>query len=40
MVKVEENGDEGEEEYNSNASERDGFQEHNDLDLEEDEDSD
>ncbi|KAG5071809.1 hypothetical protein JHK86_007020 [Glycine max] len=36
----EENGDEGEKEYNSNASENDGFQEDNDLDLQEDEDSD
>ncbi|KAL5144536.1 hypothetical protein HKD37_06G014813 [Glycine soja] len=34
VVEVEEeNGDEGEEEYNSNASESDGFQEHNDLIL-------
>ena len=34
MVEVkEENEDEGGEEYNSNASESDGFQEHNDLIL-------
>ena len=41
MVEVEEeNGDKGEKEYNFNASESDGFQEHNDLDLENDEDFD